>query len=191
MRSFCPLCKSKLPLSTPEHQPYLYPYPDSLLVFLGVLADGSIPLEACCHWQKVLSWLLRTASCWIADLALSVAGISQKRWWTCIGQFEDKCWGILGHPHVLVPDFWGRQSCCSWCSGNPGRLARWNVDVQIANLTHFLMTGAKHLLETSLQLLSIHPNSPCQCCKCLEEGDGAERKSHKRMLFSHGSYLLP
>lgn len=154
----------------------------------------TIPLEACCPRQRVLSWLLWTANCWIADLpclALSVVGISQKRWWTCIGQFEDKCWGILGHPHILMSDFWGRQACCSWCSGKPGRLARWSIDGQIANITHFLMRGTKHFPEMLLQLMSISSKSPCQCCKWLEEDDAAERKSHKCMLFSHDSYLLP
>lgn len=34
-----------------------------------------IPLEACCHRQKVLSWLRWTASCWIAALLLQAAGL--------------------------------------------------------------------------------------------------------------------
>lgn len=127
----------------------------------------------------------------VSDICQYLSRMSHKRWWACIGQLEDKFWGILGHPRVLMSDFWGRQTCSSWCSGKPGRLAGWNIDVQIANITHFLMTGAKHLPETPLQLMSIGPDSSCQCCKWLEEGDDAEMKSQRYMLFSHDSCLLP
>lgn len=107
----------------------------------------------------------------VSDVCQYLSRMSHKRWWGCIGLFEDKFWGFLGHPCMVMSDFWGRQTCSSWCSGKPGRPARWNIDVQIASITHFLMRGAKNLPEAPLQLMSICPDSTCQCCKWLEEGD--------------------
>lgn len=163
--------QAEFPLSTPEHQPQFCLYPDSWLTLAvfqkfwlteGLTSLPVIPVEACYLLQKVFSWPLRTASCWIADLHclnLPVAGTSQKRWWACTEHFEDMCWGILGTPTSPAPDppkvmsdFWETHCCCVPCSGKPGRLATWDRGVQIANITHFL----------SFQ----QESNVCQSCLC-------------------------
>ena len=112
--------QAKFPLSTPEHQPQFCLYPNSwlmLAVFQEFWLNEAltsllvIPVEACYHLQKIFSWPLWTASCWIADLrclGLPLVGTSRKRWWACIEQFEDMCWGILGTPISpgLGPHVW-------------------------------------------------------------------------------------
>ena len=202
---------SVLPIQTKfpaEHQPQFSSYPYrwlKLAIFQEFFlneAQTSLPviqLEACCHLQKVFSWPLWTASCWIADLhylCLPVAGTSWKRRWACVEQFEGMCWGILGTPHPrvwsLVSNFWGTQNCCAPCSGKPDRLATRDIDVQVSNTTHFLITGSKHFPQLPLQLMGILSNSPSQCCEWLEEWDRAERrKSPKCILCCYESYLLP